>query len=515
MRLPSPISGPRGNSAGPAARTSGQDGRRVSTGRGPALALHLSGGTLAWAVIDGTAGPLLVAAGSIELAGAAPGAVLARLVAERDLPRAAARVAVPGSVVLLAAAEAAAAPPAEPLDGVTDVVLADGRILRAAVDRDALSAALAMCREAGVEVVGAEPEALALARALAQPPAAATGLAAAAPDGPVALVWRSALAVSAFLVEGDAVVPLGRAPLSPASSAAATADVASRLLAGSLPALVVAASTQGDGLLLAHELGLRSHADACSGDPLERIRVGPGGPGDAEAAAGAVGLGIEGRGLPRVNLPVRALRLAAPPAEADAEPLTASEPATPAAVPAPAAPAPARRRRAAGNRAVAAAVASLVVSGALVGVWALTERSSVRDRLAVRDTLARQLAAIPEPTAPTRRLLVLGADRRGRVDAIAAVLGSRAAWERILREVSSVLPQDAWLSSLDAGGSAGSTLRLTGYATSQQAVALSLSRLALVSDLADVRLERSVRATVQGRSVVRFSIRAGVRRAAS
>ena len=69
-------------------------------------------------------------------------------------------------------------------------------------------------------------------------------------------------------------------------------------------------------------------------------------------------------------------------------------------------------------------------------------RAEVRDREAVLATLQGQFAAIPSPTAPTRRLLALGADRRGRVGAIGAVLGDRVAWDRVLREVSAVLPVD-------------------------------------------------------------------------
>lgn len=156
-------------------------------------------------------------------------------------------------------------------------------------------------------------------------------------------------------------------------------------------------------------------------------------------------------------------------------------------------------------------VAAAVVVGSLVVGWTYSERAAVRDRTAVLTTLRTQLAGIPSPTEPTLRLLTLGADRRARVDAIASALGGRVAWDRILREVSAVLPPDIWLTELTASATKPSTVQLRGYAANQEGVALALSRLAIISDLSNVRLRRSERATVQGTQVVRFSIVTGVR----
>ena len=513
MRLPSPIPGHRGSGQATPSRTPAPIGPRAGSARGPALALHLSGGTLAWALVDAAAGPLLLDAGTLELSeGAAAGPALAALIAGRDLPRSAARIAVPGALHLITAAEAAAAPPAAPLDGITDVALADGRVLRAALDRGALATALEACAAAGLEVVGAEPEALALARALAAP--AAPG----APAVPTAVVWRAARAVTALCVRGDAVEPLGSAPLPAGSSAAVAAAVAAKLLAGCGAGAIALASATGDDAQLAGELAARCGVSASAPDPLARIRRADAAPDSVTAAAGAVGLAIEVRGLPRVDLPVRTPRAQERPA---LHPLAGlvEEPAV-AAAPAAAGPAPVRpaRRRAPSNRVVATLVAALAVSAALVAVWTLAQRGEVRDRVAVRDTLQARLDAIPAPNAPTRRLLVLGADRRGRVDAIASVLTARPAWERILREVSAVLPADAWLTGLETStpaGAAAPRLRLSGYAASQEAVARALARLGIVPDLRDVRLVRSERARIQGRAVVRFSLSAGLRTGAA
>src|SRR5207302_1216483 len=44
----------------------------------------------------------------------------------------------------------------------------------------------------------------------------------------------------------------------------------------------------------------------------------------------------------------------------------------------------------------------------------------------------------------------LRAERDQRVAALAAALSQRVAWDRILRQISSILPEDVWLTSIDA-----------------------------------------------------------------
>jgi Tfp pilus assembly protein PilN len=248
------------------------------------------------------------------------------------------------------------------------------------------------------------------------------------------------------------------------------------------------------------------------GDPLRRIPGAESLPLEAAASAGAIGLAVDARGLPRVEIPVRWYPPTAEPERAEADGSALSPSAAPTAVlEPPAVPAPAVEHSAP-SRALVLTVAAVLVVVVLVAGWMTMERGAVRDRAAVLTTLQAQLAGIPSPTAPTRRLIVLGADRRARVDAIASVLGSRVAWDRILREVSAVLPADLWLTAVVADAAAGGDgLRLRGYAADQAGVALALTRLALVPDLNAVRLERSERAVLGGRQVARFSIVAAVR----
>ena len=561
MRLPSPSAALRGSSAGQSSRSSGHSGRREGSARGASLCLHLSDGSISWAVISRASGPLLMAAGSVRLEGRAPGEVLAKLVAQHRLPLEAARVAVRGAVHILEPGARSADPAAPFLLGEhrTEVTLADGRILRATLDPAALDRALDACRSAGIEVVGAEPEALALTRALVTPSPRVAAQAA------VAVIWRAPLSITAMWVCDGVVELLGDAQHGAEVSDAAAAAAGARLVEGAGCTGIVVASAAGDSRGFAAALERATGLSVRVGDPLTRIRNAPDGPTRAGMAAGAVGLALDVRGLPRVELPVRAARgrpgqpspappaasrvpppLATPrtpPAEepiAAAAPVPAPEPipepvleaapeaapepvaaAPPALVPEPvpepvvaAAPAPARPRsprKPGSTRAVAAIVAAVVVVGALVGAFATTQRAAVRDRAAVLATLQNQLAAIPTPTSSTRRLLVLGVDRRGRLDAIAAILGSRVAWDRVLRDVSAVLPAEVWLTDLTVAESRASKLRLRGYATSQQGLALALARLGILAEVSSVRLERSERATIQGQQVVRFTAEVSLR----
>jgi Tfp pilus assembly protein PilN len=128
----------------------------------------------------------------------------------------------------------------------------------------------------------------------------------------------------------------------------------------------------------------------------------------------------------------------------------------------------------------------------------------------------------------------LALQRDQRIAALSAALQTRLAWDRILREISAVLPGDVWLSTFSAEGATpkpapaattGTTpppatpppaptagpLRLAGYTYSQEGVARLLTRLAVVPALQDVELVSSTRTNIAGRDVFSFSITANVR----
>lgn len=143
------------------------------------------------------------------------------------------------------------------------------------------------------------------------------------------------------------------------------------------------------------------------------------------------------------------------------------------------------------------------------------------------DGVRAQIAAIPTvPVIDTSKEDALAAEKGARIGALSAALGGRIAWDRVLRQVSLVLPEDVWLTSLSASAAsaaaapapdatqaaaAGSGFTLTGATYSQNGVARFLSRLAVIPDLANVRLQSSQSQLVNERELVQFTILADVR----
>jgi Tfp pilus assembly protein PilN len=209
--------------------------------------------------------------------------------------------------------------------------------------------------------------------------------------------------------------------------------------------------------------------------------------------------------------------------------------------------APKRRRRPA--VVVQLALVSPFVVGSVLAAGYLLTSSKVSDRKATLQALKDELATLPRPAPVPQTNGALAVERDQRVGALASALQSRIAWDRILREVSSILPEDAWLTTLSAqspqvpaaapsappstttdttttsssdGGTttspaptplptAAAPLTLDGYTYSQEGVARFLSRLAVIPDLQDVKLVQSHQTTVAGRTVVSFEIQAAVR----
>jgi Tfp pilus assembly protein PilN len=122
----------------------------------------------------------------------------------------------------------------------------------------------------------------------------------------------------------------------------------------------------------------------------------------------------------------------------------------------------------------------------------------------------------------------LAGEQSARVVAVSHAIGSRLAFDRILREFSLVLPTDVWLSSLSlttpdpasvAGGLPRSDFSISGTTYSHDSVARLLARLALIPELEKVNLTNSVRQAPAGgaapggaaASTVQFSITAGIK----
>jgi Tfp pilus assembly protein PilN len=161
-----------------------------------------------------------------------------------------------------------------------------------------------------------------------------------------------------------------------------------------------------------------------------------------------------------------------------------------------------------------AALATAVLASMLMSAGGAA--SSKQEEL---DALRAQIAAIPTvPVIDTSEEDALAAEKGARVGALSAALSGRVAWDRTLRQVSLVLPEDVWLTNLSAAapGSSQATvgaagLTLTGSTYSQNGVARFLSRLAVIPDLANVRLQSSQSQVVNERALVQFTILGDVR----
>ncbi len=201
-----------------------------------------------------------------------------------------------------------------------------------------------------------------------------------------------------------------------------------------------------------------------------------------------------------------------------------------------------------------ALVAPFVVAGLLAAGYLLAS-SNVNSKSSTLQALQDELASLPAPEAPkVQQSPALASERQLRIAAVGAALQSRLVWDRVLRQISAVLPADVWLTTMSAKSpeapttvptsttpaptsssttTTGSTTTTTpaatttaaapapaptpqpmtfaGYTYSQEGVARLLSRLAVVPALQNVKLVQSSQASVGGQTVVSFSIQADVR----
>lgn len=148
----------------------------------------------------------------------------------------------------------------------------------------------------------------------------------------------------------------------------------------------------------------------------------------------------------------------------------------------------------------------LVVAGLAFGY--MTSGANVADKQAEADDRRAELAQLtaqigPEAADPSASL---AGESQARTAALADALGARVAWDRIMREFSLVLPDTVVLATIGASsGTAGSsdpataaattepTFTIEGTSVSQESVALLLSRLSVIPEFVDVRLESSNR----------------------
>ena len=177
--------------------------------------------------------------------------------------------------------------------------------------------------------------------------------------------------------------------------------------------------------------------------------------------------------------------------------------------------------RAAGILAVAGALAVLGGLG-YAGHDARQDADRLAERVAEADArravLRAELADFRQEDAARR----LQEARRG---AIISLVTGRTDWERLIRDVATVLPAGVWLVALTTepgtapaeGASAdapdGGTppaITVEGIAPDQDAVAAMMARLGVVAGISRPRLVSTAAERVEGREMVRFIIAAGV-----
>jgi Tfp pilus assembly protein PilN len=191
-----------------------------------------------------------------------------------------------------------------------------------------------------------------------------------------------------------------------------------------------------------------------------------------------------------------------------------------------------QRRESPNTVVLVAALGAAAVVLALVGGVLLVSRSVDRQRQAL-STARAVLAATPAHHVSAKttafRTAVLD-QRQQRSLALAAALGKRVAWDRILRRFALVLPNDVWLTSLtgtvplDATSTAAvattpsalppvpTALNIQGYTYTQEGVARLLERLSVLPDLKNVQLQNSQSATLNGQTVINFTIVSDIRK---
>lgn len=179
------------------------------------------------------------------------------------------------------------------------------------------------------------------------------------------------------------------------------------------------------------------------------------------------------------------------------------------------------QRRQPGAVTLTAVLGGVLVIALLAGLFMMTS-STAAEKQGEVDALRAELAAIPPPAAPSGQSTI-EAETSQRVELLGQALGSRVAWDRVLREISLVLPDDIWLESLTAnapdpnanpapGSDAGTGLfTITGYSYSHDGVARLLARLSVLPQLERPALGSSVLDETKARGVVKFTISAGLR----
>jgi Tfp pilus assembly protein PilN len=167
----------------------------------------------------------------------------------------------------------------------------------------------------------------------------------------------------------------------------------------------------------------------------------------------------------------------------------------------------------------------LVAAGGVAAVTAVavvlsfSASGTASERRAELASIEDAIALVPNAATPAVSQAVLVQERTDRVSALAAALSTRIPFDRLFRELSLVLPKDAWLTGITAsapvsaaptGAPPGGTppaavtttqgVTIQGATYSHESVARVLARLAVIPSLENVRLTASARVEPQADS---------------
>ena len=153
------------------------------------------------------------------------------------------------------------------------------------------------------------------------------------------------------------------------------------------------------------------------------------------------------------------------------------------------------------------AAGGIVVVTAAAFLLASSASSTTDSRKAELQAVEASIASVPATPDSAVSVGTITQERSNRLAALAAALTGRTSFDRVLRDISLVLPSNAWLTHLEAAaparavpvpGAAPSTpsgaasdVTIQGAAFSHDTVATVLARLAVVPSLTGVRLTSS------------------------
>jgi Tfp pilus assembly protein PilN len=170
-------------------------------------------------------------------------------------------------------------------------------------------------------------------------------------------------------------------------------------------------------------------------------------------------------------------------------------------------------------------LAGVAVVSAAIGAMFLAASGTASDRHEELSDVSAELAALPKPKPVPNSDAQLTTERNQRAAAVVSAFSYHVSWDRVLRRMALVLPDDVWLTSVAAqapmavgvgpralGGSAlPNGITLMGYTYSHAGVARLLSRLAVLPDLTGVTLQTSQLTEIGERKVVAFTILGNVK----